>query len=282
MNKGSNSSASEVGSDDETNDLDDNSGHELPDFLRVKHPFELAGIVKKELSPVLKAITKCIMDHNGSASEVDIFKYINEKWEIISSHSPRLLQGSPTKRLIRLNLSTKKADAKLYLRDPNIKGNYILGRVSEDHVIDTDDGVKSETNDSKTDQDTKEKDSCNIEPIKFSIEDDILSYISDFKDGTMFHEILNHYKKNEFKSNLFGKLSLERQIRAILIVLKSKGLLYHYPEQNIWSRNKIQVPGRTSQSSNSLSNNILSGAQKDIKNMCIDELWSYLTRKNIY
>lgn len=199
-------------------------------FLDIIHPIEAAGMINnKELTPIQKAITFCIMDHGGSASENEILDFVTKKWKLINEKSIRQFQVKPCMRLIRLNLSIKKANQQLFLPDPEKPGNMILGSY-DPTVAKHEDGTEDSHESPEIHSSSEEIQNSNVD-----FTDELLSFMVRSKTSVKFDEILNFAKTLNCRIKLFSKLKFDRQIRAILISLKTQGLLYYNPFEDTWS-----------------------------------------------
>lgn len=200
-------------------------------FLEIQHPIEAAGMINnKELTPIQKAITFCIMEHNGTASEQEILEFVTKKWKLINEKSARAFQVKPCMRLIRLNLSIKKNNQQLFLPDPDKPGNIVLGKY--DPNASKSDEKSTENPDSQINESSSEDLNHINEGVDF--QDELLSFLVRSKVAVKFDDILNFAKTLNCKIKLFSKLKFDRQIRAILISLKTQGLVYNNPFDDEW------------------------------------------------
>ncbi|EAX87495.1 hypothetical protein TVAG_087380 [Trichomonas vaginalis G3] len=205
-------------------------------FLEVVHPIEATGkINNKELTPIQKAITFCIMEHGGSASEQEILDFVTKKWKLINEKSIRQFQVKPCMRLIRLNLSIKKNNQQLFLPDPDKAGNMILGQYDPNaskHNDQTPESTDTIINESSSEE-------LNQYAIETDFIEELMNYLNRSKYPVKFTDIVSFAKLSNFKINLFARLEFNRQIRAILVSLKVQGHLFYNPFDDSWCVNPI-------------------------------------------
>lgn len=202
-------------------------------FLDVVHPIEVMGNENtKFLTPIQKAITKCIMDHGGSASETELLDYVSKNWRIINENSVRHFQVAPCKRLLRLNLSIKKNNQQLFIPDKERLGNYRIANI-----------LPSETKNSIS----KEQDNLPTSIIennlskKITYESAILDFLRSSLKPQSFTEICNVVEKLDIDVYQYKNLSFKQRLRAILIGLKIKGYVYQIPIEDSWTTIRMLI-----------------------------------------
>ncbi|OHS96645.1 hypothetical protein TRFO_37141 [Tritrichomonas foetus] len=90
-------------------------------IINSKHPFEISGVANgKSLTMTQKAIICCMNLQDGSASEIQILKFLRKHWQFIRKNSSKDYRDSANTRLLHINFRTKKNGMTLFVEtEPN-------------------------------------------------------------------------------------------------------------------------------------------------------------------
>lgn len=214
--------------------IDENLTPLQREILKTKHPFERNGMTNgKTLSALQKALTYCIKQEGGWATESHLVDFMLKNWKEITQISHQKFQQEPGLRLLHINTAIRKNGEYLFLRrSPNLVGINMIG--SDDVTNDSDHADEEE------EQIKEDEPILTHEPVhKLTFDDHVpfeervFEIVRASRDGIPFDELVEYARDFANVSGWFAHLDVHMRVRACLLTYKVERHLSESPD-HIW------------------------------------------------
>ena len=211
------------------------------EILKTKHPFERNGMTNgKTLSALQKALTYCIRQEGGWATEDHLVDFMLKNWKEITQISHQKFQQDPCLRLLHINTAIRKNGEYLFLRrPPNLVGINTAGG----EEIDT----ESEHAEEEEEQAKESEPEVRREPVQKMVfgknvpfEERVFEIVRASRDGISFDEIIEQAQEFASVSGWYPHLDARMRVRACLLTYKVEKHLNESTDQ-VWRARVTQA-----------------------------------------
>lgn len=223
------------------------------------HPFEESGLVSDgTISPIQKAITYCMKNLGGWATDEQILAFFRKYWSAIVESCDHNYKQIPDKRVLHINYAIQKERRALFVKcptDPNKWGPNTMDNAIEEPVYSY--------------------------PQEDSFQHQVLSILRKYPEGMTLEELLEECKEMDKSYGLFANVDINERIKLSLYSLKDSELVQFDEATDIWTNVEDEKYGKVRKSR---VDDILPIPLRGIrlKEHSIDELWDILTSKGVY
>lgn len=173
----------------------------------------------KTLSALQKALTWCINQHDGWATEDQLVDFLVENWAEITAICKQKFHQEPGLRLLHINTAIKKNGEYLFVRSPpNLVGINRKGEVEK-----SDDDVEEKYDEEEDSLGEEEEESMeNVKPriwnfpSNMNFQDIVIRIVSEF-NGIAFDKLAEIMEEYKNAPGIFPHLDLRKRLRGCLI-----------------------------------------------------------------
>jgi hypothetical protein len=191
----------------------------------------------KELSAVQKAMTLCIRDHGGWATEQQLVDFFVEHWKEIVAISRKVFQQEPGMRLLHVNTHIRRNWELLFIKkDPDMFGVNDMGRefTQSELELSSNETYEEEEDENEDSSDSETLSECGSE-AEGSFDDRLLGLIRTADSGISEARLVQEAAAFADAGGSFPHLQLPRRVRACLLSLKFMGLAFEKVSAREWT-----------------------------------------------
>ena len=271
---------------------------------RSRHPFEKDHFIEsKSLTCTQRAITCCIQQNGGRATENEILAFVTDNWSILEKMGAKLATPLPDLRILRINLSVKKKSVPLFLCTNTKPTEWMVNESHDEEMQQQKNKPQKdakEANESAEKQKGKKEEAKEIshasakQPRTFndmlilgeargSFESSVTDTLAKFPGGLTIDQLSKETEKIADCSGLFESLDHERRVRAVLIAKKAIGQVVE--KDGVWfiAEDEDSIRRRLDEI-NSKKLDYLPQCMRTIRitDMTLDEFYSALKENKVF